>query len=206
VTHKHPTRLNIKEKEYFFVNKPIITIFAVELKTGKGTSSPLLSFLNVKYAKMIDKQLVKAIVEEGLAESESFLVDVVVRPGNAIVVEIDNEEGVDIAECITLTRLIESKIDREVEDYELEVGSAGVTQPFKVLRQYQKNIGNEVEVLSKDGRKLTGVLKDANEDFFTVTTLVKVKIEGEKRKKEVESDLNFKYEEIKHCKYLIRFK
>ena len=97
-------------------------------------------------------------------------------------------------------------IDREVEDYELEVGSAGVTQPFKVLRQYQMNIGNEVEVLTKDGRKLTGVLTDANEENFTVTTLVKVKIEGEKRKKEVESNLSFKYEEIKHCKYLIRFK
>ncbi|WP_243347538.1 ribosome assembly cofactor RimP [Parabacteroides sp. FAFU027] len=155
---------------------------------------------------MIDKQLVKAIVEEGLAESESFLVDVMVRPGNAIVVEIDSEEGIDIEECVKLTRLIESRIDREVEDYELEVGSAGVTQPFKVLRQYQMNIGNEVEVLTKDGRKLTGVLKDANEENFTVTTLVKVKIEGEKRKKEVESNLSFKYEEIKHCKYLIRFK
>lgn len=155
---------------------------------------------------MIDKNIVKEIVEEGLANSDSFLVDVMVRPGNIIVVEIDNEEGIDIDECVTLHRFIESKLDREVEDYELEVGSAGITQPFKVLRQYQKNIGNEVEVLSKDGRKLTGVLKDANEEFFTVGVLAKVKIEGEKRKKEVETDLNFKYEEIKHCKYLIRFK
>ncbi len=155
---------------------------------------------------MIDKNIVKEIVEEGLANSDSFLVDVMVRPGNIIVVEIDNEEGIDIDECVALHRFIESKLDREVEDYELEVGSAGITQPFKVLRQYQKNIGNEVEVLSKDGRKLTGVLKDANEEFFTVGVLNKVKIEGEKRKKEVETDLNFKYEEIKHCKYLIRFK
>ncbi len=155
---------------------------------------------------MIDKNLVKEIVEEGLADSDSFLVDVMVRPGNIIVVEIDNEEGIDIDECVSLNRFIESKLDREVEDYELEVGSAGVTQPFKVLRQYQKNIGNEVEVLSKDGRKLSGILKDANEEYFTVTVMTKVKIEGEKRKKEVGMDLDFKYEEIKHCKYLIRFK
>ncbi|MDD2797929.1 MAG: ribosome assembly cofactor RimP [Bacteroidales bacterium] len=155
---------------------------------------------------MISKNVVVEIVEKGLSESESFLVDVMVRPGNVIVVEIDNEEGVDIEECIVLSKYIESQIDREIEDYELEVGSAGVTSPFKVLRQYQKNIDNEVEVLTKNGKKIIGILRKADEQSFTVGIPTKLKVEGEKRKKEVEIDQTFTYEEIKNCKYLIRFK
>lgn len=155
---------------------------------------------------MITKKEITEIVLEGLAESDSFLVDVVVRPGNSIIVEIDNEEGVDIEECIKLSKFIESKYDREVEDFELEVGSAGVTSPFKVLKQYEKNIGNEVEVLSKNGKKVIGILKAANENSFLVGVPTKVKVEGEKRKQEVDVDHTFTYEEIKHCKYLIRFK
>jgi len=155
---------------------------------------------------MIQKSEIIEVVREALAESESYLVDVIVRAGNSIIVEIDNDEGVDIQECIELTRFIESKFDREVEDYELEVGSAGVTQPFKILRQYIKNIGNEVEVLTKTGRKLTGFLKSANDEAFVVATTEKVKAEGEKRKKEVEVDQTFSYDEVKYCKYQIRFK
>lgn len=155
---------------------------------------------------MIHKNVVEEIVMEGLSESDSFLVDVVVRPGNIIVVEIDNEEGIDIEECIKLSKFIESKLDRELEDYELEVGSAGVTSPFKVLRQYQKNIDNEVEVLTKSGKKITGILRKADEQSFAIGIPTKMKIEGEKRRKEIEVEQTFQYEEIKHCKYLIRFK
>jgi ribosome maturation factor RimP len=155
---------------------------------------------------MINKSEVAEIVLEGLSESDCFLVDVIVRPGNVVIIEIDNEDGVDILECIALHRFIESKLDREIEDYELEVGSAGITQPFKVMRQYQKNVGNEVEVLTRSGRKLAGVMKSADESAFVVGVPTKVKVEGEKRKKEVEIDETFTYEEVKHCKYLIRFK
>ena len=132
--------------------------------------------------------------------------DVTVQPGNTIVVEIDNREGVDIDRCVELSRFIESKLDRDTEDFELEVGSAGLTSPFKVLGQYRKNIGNEVEVLTKGGVKLSGVLKDAGEERFTVTITKKVKPENAKRKIEVEEDLTFAYDEVKYTKYLIRFK
>ncbi|MEI7677261.1 MAG: ribosome assembly cofactor RimP [Bacteroidales bacterium] len=155
---------------------------------------------------MIHKNVVAEIVEQGLSESESFLVDVIVRPGNSIIVEIDNEDGVDIEECIVLSKHIEANLDREVEDYELEVGSAGVTSPFKVLRQYQKNIDNEVEVLTKGGKKIIGILRKADEQSFAIGIPTKLKVEGEKRKKEVEIEQTFTYEEIKNCKYLIRFK
>lgn len=155
---------------------------------------------------MIEKKTVCPIVEEWLKGKEYFLVEVTVSPDDKIVVEIDHAEGVWIEDCVELSRYIESKLNREEEDYELEVGSAGIGQPFKVVQQYYIHIGQDVEVLTKDGRKLTGVLKDADEESFTVTTQKKVKAEGAKRPKLVEEDETFTYEQIKYTKYLISFK
>ena len=155
---------------------------------------------------MIEKDIVYQLVREGLAGTDCFIVDVQVKPGNVIIVEIDNKEGVDIDRCVSLHRFIESHLDRDIEDYELEVGSAGITSPFKVIEQYQKNIGNEVEVLTKAGMKLNGILKSVSDDKFVVTIIKKVKTETSKRKVEVEEYLTFGYDEIKYTKYLIRFK
>ena len=155
---------------------------------------------------MIDRSIVSGIVNEWLEDREYFLVDVTVSSDDKIVVEIDHAEGVWIDDCVELSRFIESKLDREEEDYELEVGSAGIGQPFKVLQQYLIHIGQEVEVLTKQGQKLEGVMKDANEENFTVTIQKKVKPEGAKRPKLVDEDVTFTYEEIKYTKYLISFK
>lgn len=155
---------------------------------------------------MIEKNVVSQLVEEKLASSSNYLVDVVIKPGNLIVVEIDNDEAVSIDDCVELSRFLEENLDREVEDYELEVGSAGVTSPFKVLRQYVKNIGNEVEMLLKSGVKLAGVLKSADENGLVVTIEKKEKAEGAKRKVTVAEDQSYTYDEIKYTKYLIRFK
>ena len=144
---------------------------------------------------MIDKKEIEAFVEEGLTGSDCFVVDVQVKPDN-----------VDIDRCVALHRFLESKLDRDVEDYELEVGSAGITSPFKVLGQYKKNIGKEVELLTKNGMKLSGILKSADSEKFVVTITKKVKSETSKRKVEVEEDLAFGYDEVKYTKYLIRFK
>ena len=127
---------------------------------------------------MIEKRTVCQIVEEWLEDKDYFLVEVTVSPDDKIVVEIDHAEGVWIEDCVELSRFIESKLNREEEDYELEVGSAGIGQPFKVLQQYYNHIGLEVEVLTKGGRKLSGVLKDADEEKFVVTVQKKVKPEG----------------------------
>ena len=105
-----------------------------------------------------------------------------------------------------LSRFIESKLNREEEDYELEVGSAGIGQPFKVVQQYYNHIGSEVEVLTKSGKKLAGVLKEADEEKFVVTVQKKVKLDGAKRPKLMEEDETFRYDEIKYTKYLISFK
>jgi ribosome maturation factor RimP len=155
---------------------------------------------------MIDRNVVSGIVNEWLEDKDYFLVDVSVTPDDKIVVEIDHAEGVWIDDCVELSRFIESKLDREEEDYELEVGSAGIGQPFKVLQQYLIHIGKEVEVLTREGKKLEGVLKDANEENMTVTIQKKVKLEGAKRPKMVEEDVTYKYDEIKYTKYLISFK
>ena len=117
---------------------------------------------------MIDKNVVTRIVDEWLEGKDYFLVDVTVSPDDKIVVEIDHAEGVWIDDCVELSRYIESKLDREEEDYELEVGSAGIGQPFKVLQQYLIHIGKEVEILTKEGKKLEGVLKDANEENLSL--------------------------------------
>ena len=155
---------------------------------------------------MIEKKTVCQIVDEWLAGKDYFLVEVTISPDDKILVEIDHKEGVWIEDWVELSRYIESKLNREDEDYELEVGSAGIGQPFKVLQQYINHIGKEVEVLAKDGRKLSGVLKEADEQHFVVTIQKKVKEEGAKRPKLVDEDLTFTYEEIKYTKYLISFK
>ena len=155
---------------------------------------------------MVEKKTVCQIVDEWLDGKEYFLVEVAISPDDKIVVEIDHKEGVWIEDCVELSRYIESKLNREDEDYELEVGSAGIGQPFKVLQQYTNHIGKEVEVLRKDVRKLCGVLKAADEQHFTVTVEKKVKPEGAKRPQLVQEDEMLAYDEIKYTKYLISFK
>ncbi len=155
---------------------------------------------------MIEKKTVCQIVEEWLEGKDYFLVEVTVSPDDKIVVEIDHAEGVWIEDCVELSRFIESKLNREEEDYELEVGSAGIGQPFKVVQQYYNHIGSEVEVLTKSGKKLAGVLKEADEEKFVVAVQKKVKLDGAKRPKLMEEDEIFRYDEIKYTKYLISFK
>ena len=154
---------------------------------------------------MIAKQNVAEIVDQWLADKEYFLVDVSVSSDNRIVVEIDHAEGVWIDDCVELSRFIEASLNRDEEDYELEVGSAGIGQPFKVLQQYVNHIGKEVEVLAKDGKKYRGVLTRAEQDDFSITVQVKEKPEGAKRPVLVDREYTWRYDETKYTKYLIKF-
>ena len=169
----------------------------------KGTTVPFFVKLPIQ---MILKDTVLQIVDDFIFESDYYLVDINISNDNRISVEIDAFEGVSLDYCIQLSKHIESKIDRETEDYELEVSSAGLTEPFKVLKQYEKNIGNEVEVLSKNGIKLSGELVAATAENFTISIEKKVQPEGSKRKILVNEDVSFNYNDIKHTKYIIRFK
>ena len=154
---------------------------------------------------MIAKELLEAIVNEWLAGKEYFLVDITVSKDNAIVVEIDHTDGVWIEDCVELSRFIESRLDRDVEDFELEVGSAGIGQPFKVHQQYVNHLGKEVEVLAGDGKKYRGIIKAADEQTFTLTVNEKVKKEGAKRPVIEDVDHTWHYGEVKYAKALITF-
>lgn len=155
---------------------------------------------------MIDKQLLTKTVEDAIAGTDMFIVDIQVKPGNSIVVELDSETSIDIDTCARITRKIEEVFDRDVEDYELEVGSAGLTADFKVRQQYLKNVGNDVEILTRSGRKLTATLKSVGDSDFTVVYQAKEKPEGAKRPVMVEKEETLKYDDCKYVRYAISFK
>ena len=155
---------------------------------------------------MIDKNIVKTLVEEWLKDKEYFLVDIQVSPDDRIVVEIDHADGVWIEDCVALSKYIEDRLSRDEEDYELEVGSAGLGQPFKVPQQYINYVGKDVEVLDAEGKKVRGVLKSVEGNDFVVTFSEKVKVEGKKRPQLQDVDHQYQMDKVKYTKYLISFK
>lgn len=155
---------------------------------------------------MIEKKLVTDLVNEWLQGKEYFLVEADVDKQNKITVEIDHKDGVWIEDCCELSKYIEEHLDRDVEDFELEVGSAGIGQPFKVLQQYKNAVGYDVELMTNEGKKLEGALKEVTDDGFTVVVEEKQKIEGKKRPVIVEVEKNFGYGDVKWVKSIIDFK
>ncbi len=155
---------------------------------------------------MINKNTVKEIVDGWLDGKEYFLVDIDISADDRIVVEIDHADGVWIEDCVELSKYIEEHLSRDEEDYELEVGSAGLGQPFKVPQQYVCCIGKEVEVLDADGKKVRGILKSVDGNAFTVTVQEKVKVEGKKRPQVADVDHTYEMDKVKYTKYLINFK
>ncbi len=156
---------------------------------------------------MIEKNTIITAVEEWLEKGDYYLVDVEMTADDRIIIEIDHADGVWIEDCADLSRFLQEKFGEEMGDYELEVGSAGIGQPFKVLQQYKNHIGKEVEVLQKDGQKVQGILKTVGDDeTFVVTVKEKQRQEGKKRPVLVEVDKTFAVAEVKYCKYLLAFK
>lgn len=159
---------------------------------------------------MIDKQLITDTVESAIAGTGIFVVDIRVSRDNDITVELDSPSGLDIDTCASITRRINDVLDRDAEDYSLEVGSAGLTAPFRVAGQYLKNVGNRVEVLTRDGRKLRGTLTavdaEAEPLAFTVEIPVKVKEPGAKRPVTVNQPETFTADAVRQVNCLIDFK
>jgi len=156
---------------------------------------------------MITKEQVKTLVEEWLRQKgDYFLVDIEMSDDDRIVIEIDHADGVWIEDCAELSRFLQEQLGDELGDYELEVGSAGLGQPFKVVQQYVNHIGDNVEVIDADGKKITGVLKQVDGRVFTVSTQEKRIPEGKKRPVKVDVDRQFSMDEVKSTKYLLAFK
>ena len=155
---------------------------------------------------MIDKSVVRTTVEEWLQGNDYFLVDLVFGSDDRIIVEIDHADGVWIEDCASLSRYMQEKLGDALGDYELEVGSAGIGQPFKVEQQYINCIGKQVEVLAGDGQKYKGELLGVEGRQFTVKTQEKQRVEGKKRPVMVDVERTFSMDDVKYCKYVIEFK
>lgn len=154
---------------------------------------------------MIDRAKVNYFLDEILEETDLFLVDLTVKPSNKIIIEIDSFKGVTIDECAKVSSSLESKLNRDVEDFELEVSSPGLGLPFKVIQQYRKNIGNQVSVLMKSGSKYTGKLLEVSETGVKVEFQEKMKVEGKKKPETVISAKDLLFNEIKIAKAIINF-
>jgi ribosome maturation factor RimP len=153
---------------------------------------------------MIQKERIRKLVEDNLSEG-LFLVDIKVGKTNAITVFVDGMEGITIEQCAALSRAIESNLDREAEDFELEVSSAGIGQPFKVIQQYYKSIGNNVELVTNEGLKKAGKIKAVAGNGLTLLVESKKNAEGSKKKQVVVEELNFEFRDIKSVKEVITF-
>ncbi|WP_297087003.1 ribosome assembly cofactor RimP [uncultured Draconibacterium sp.] len=154
---------------------------------------------------MIDKQKILELVNERL-DDQMFIVDITVSAGNDINVYIDGYNGVTIEQCISVSRNVEHNLDRDEEDFSLQVSSPGLTERFKVKQQYEKYTGKEIEVVTLENQKLEGVLLENSEEGIVLETSKREKVEGHKKKQLVVKKHNLKYDEIKSAKAVISFK
>ncbi|MBM3428864.1 MAG: ribosome assembly cofactor RimP [Bacteroidetes bacterium] len=155
---------------------------------------------------MITKETVASFIAPLLEDSDLFIVDIQVNPGNAIEVLVDKDSGLTIDDCKKVSRAVEGSLDREVEDFSLEVSSPGVGKPLLVKRQYFKNVGRNVAIKTIDGKKIEGQMTLANEEHIQVDFREKEIVPGKKSKQWVEKQVVLPYAEIKETKITISFK
>lgn len=158
---------------------------------------------------MISKKKVEELIQQRIEEHDKnlFVVSLTISPTNVITVELDKHNGnVSVEDCIKVSRNIEHNLDRESEDFELSVSSAGLDKGLRVLPQYQKNIGREVKVKLNKGGSLEGKMIAANEQEIVVQTTKKERIEGKKKKETIIEDHVIPMSDIKETKIVISFK
>lgn len=157
---------------------------------------------------MVNKDTVLELINEKLDENpEFYLVDLKINNANRIYIEIDHKQNpISINDCIGFSRQVEHNLDREEEDFELEVTSPGLSQPFKVHHQYIKNLGKEVKVMLNSSKTVKGILEEVNDEEVMISFETKEKIEGKKKKLKVQHEQRIKFEEIKETKIIVKFK
>ncbi len=147
------------------------------------------------------------MVADFIREKDLFLVEISIKPGNQVSVLIDSPDGISVETCAELSRFLNEKMDRDEEDYALEVSSPGLGAPLKVLQQYQKNTGREVEVLLNNGEKFKGKLLSVSGNGIAVETVMKKADPGNpKKKRRVVEEKSWLLDEIKTTKVIISFK
>ena len=173
-----------------------------ENEWNEGTTVP-------SFCLMINKKKIEELALERIAELDKdlFIVEISISASNSIRVEIDSAAGnVAIEDCISVSRNIEHNLDREEQDFELQVSSPGLDKPFRVVQQYKKNVGREVKLTPVEGDKLEGVLKSADDNGVVIETTRKERLEGKKKKVTVVEEHSFAYDAIKETKIIITFK
>ena len=150
---------------------------------------------------MIDKEYIQGLVEEFIKGTGLFLVAVKVSSANRITVLADKKEGITIEECVAIHRHIEKNLDREKEDFELQVSSPGLDLPFGVIEQYYKNEGRKVEVTDNDGTKFTGLLRNVTEGGFELETEIKIKGKAREMK-----EISFNFDQVKTTRVILTIK
>ena len=156
---------------------------------------------------MISKKRVLELIDQRFEELGNglFLVDISISKSNSIKVEIDKHEGgVSVSDCMAVSRNVEHNLDREEEDFEIHVSSAGIDRPLRILPQYIKNIGRTVDVVLKDESKFEGVLLSASEKELTIETTEIIKID--KKKQTIVEQKTFAMDQISETKIVITFK
>ena len=169
----------------------------------RGPRAPLFCALTL--GKMNVSEILDAIGSEIVARG-CFLVDISVSKDNDIVLTIESENGkIELEDCVSLSRFFETKFDREVEDYSLTVSSAGLDQPFKVFKQFQRAVGSKVEVQLKGGKKMVATLTAADEESITLKYSQKEAVEGKKKKELVEHEDRFTMDQVNAVRPFIEF-
>lgn len=154
---------------------------------------------------MIDREKIEEIINSKVADSEVFVVDITIKPGNLIQVYLDEPGGISLDTCVEYSRLIESSLDRDAEDFSLQVSSPGLDQPFRVMQQYDKAIGQSIQVLKNDGSKYIGLLKSADKTEIKLETELKVKVPGTKKKQIELQTVAIDFKDIKTAKVNLVF-
>jgi ribosome maturation factor RimP len=154
---------------------------------------------------MITINRIRTCIEEELRRNDFFLVDIKVDSSNRIKVYVDSMKGITIDECAGLSRIIEEELDRDEEDFDLEVSSPGLDRPLVLPVQYIKNTGRQLEVLTTEGQIIKGSLQHADEEKIEIETRTGKKIQGKKKKEMVVKRLSLKYNEIRTAKVLVTF-
>lgn len=154
----------------------------------------------------MDKSLLEHLVQEYLKDTDYALITLDINSQNEILIEVDRLQGVDVDFCGALNQYMVEQLDAAgVENYSLEVGSVSLTDPFKTKMQYEKNIGHDVEVLTREGKKLRGQLVSVDENSFAVDVDTLVAVEGKKRKQHEMITHTFAYGDVKYTKYDLKF-
>lgn len=155
---------------------------------------------------MITKEDIEEIIAKGWDRDDLFVTQLSVAPGNNIRILIDGDNGVNLEDCIALSRLVEGSYDREVEDFSLDILTHGVSESLVMPRQYKKNVGREIKVKTITDESYEGLLKEANDEHIVVYFTYKERVEGKKKKVEIEQNLEIAYDQIKSGIIKVSFK